>query len=79
MSRGRGQGAVGGMHAVGQPERTLDFTDTLPVMQTEFKGMGTCKWSLVEIKLLRDRETYTVEKQNILTFIHGFPGVSWIV
>lgn len=39
----QGQGAAGGTCAVGQPERTLDFTDTLLVMQKEFKGMGTCK------------------------------------
>lgn len=39
----QGQGAVGGVHAVGQPERALDFTDTLLVMQSEFKGMGTCR------------------------------------
>lgn len=37
------QGAVEGVHAIGRPERTLDFTDTFPVMQTELKGMGTCK------------------------------------
>ena len=38
----QGQGAVGGVHAVGQSERTLDFTDTLLGMQTEFKEIGTC-------------------------------------
>lgn len=41
---------------------TLVFTDTLLVMQTEFKGMENCKWILLEIKLLWDRETCTVEK-----------------
>lgn len=39
----QGQGATGGGRAAGQSERTHHFTDTLLVMQTEFKGMGTCK------------------------------------
>lgn len=43
-------------------QRTLDFADTFPVMQTEFKGMGTAKGSVLETNLLQDGEVYAVEK-----------------